>query len=377
MDNDLNVLTLYNEKNMPRIKAFNSAVKSEYEVQTNYEQVDVNFEWLEIMEDTVRYLDNILRNPNRFIVNEEEVVKVEQARRITVESIKHLSKHTNFIQEIDPVTDDVKPSKILNINKDESYNTYENRVIYTLIQNMRIFIDMRKRKLVTQSYSKNHKKGEYHGVARVGSENVNIDISMNSKADSKKAYGAKGDLSIEERIAKLELRITDLTNTSVYKSLAKAHVAKVIPPIKKTNLILKTVNFQYAMRLWDYLARYRDDGNKSTKNNLVYKEDKHVQKMFDDVFLLNYLVLNSLGGNDDKTFKKEQNREAIETLTNNMITKIVEINSDLPVEEIEKIIGDKIAVIKSKKEASIAEVSNKLNSKMQSLISKIITFDFR
>ena len=377
MDNDLNVLTLYNEKNMPRIKAFNSAVKSEYEVQTNYEQVDVNFEWLEIMEDTVRYLDNILRNPNRFIVNEEEVVKVEQARRITVESIKHLSKHTNFIQEIDPVTDDVKPSKILNINKDESYNTYENRVIYTLIQNMRMFIDMRKRKLVTQSYSKNHKKGEYHGVARVGSENVNIDISMNSKADSKKSYGAKGDLSIEERIAKLELRITDLTNTSVYKSLAKAHVAKVIPPIKKTNLILKNVNFQYAMRLWDYLSRYRDDGNKSTKNNLVYKEDKHIQKMFDDVFLLNYLVLNSLGGNDDKTFKKEQNREAIETLTNNMITKIVEINSDLPVEEIEKIIGDKIAVIKSKKEASIAEVSNKLNSKMQSLISKIITFDFR
>lgn len=377
MDNDLNVLTLYNEKNMPRIKAFNNAVKSEYEVQTNYEQVDVNFEWLEIMEDTVRYLDNILRNPNRFIVNEEEVVKVEQARRITVESIKHLSKHTNFIQEIDPVTDDVKPSKILNINKDESYNTYENRVIYTLIQNMRMFIDMRKRKLVTQSYSKNHKKGEYHGVARVGSENVNIDISMNSKADSKKSYGTKGDLSIEERIAKLELRITDLTNTSVYKSLAKAHVAKVIPPIKKTNLILKNVNFQYAMRLWDYLARYRDDGNKSTKNNLVYKEDKHVQKMFDDVFLLNYLVLNSLGGNDDKTFKKEQNREAIETLTNNMITKIVEINSDLPVEEIEKIIGDKIAVIKSKKEASIAEVSNKLNSKMQSLISKIITFDFR
>ncbi len=377
MDNDLNVLTLYNEKNMPRIKAFNKAVKSEYEVQTNYEQVDVNFEWLEIMEDTVRYLDNILRNPNRFIVNEEEVVKVEQARRITVESIKHLSKHTNFIQEIDPVTDDVKPSKILNINKDESYNTYENRVIYTLIQNMRMFIDMRKRKLVTQSYSKNHKKGEYHGVARVGSENVNIDISMNSKADSKKSYGAKGDLSIEERIAKLELRITDLTNTSVYKSLAKAHVAKVIPPIKKTNLILKNVNFQYAMRLWDYLARYRDDGNKSTKNNLVYKEDKHVQKMFDDVFLLNYLVLNSLGGNDDKTFKKEQNREAIETLTNNMITKIVEINSDLPVEEIEKIIGDKIAVIKSKKEASITEVSNKLNSKMQSLISKIITFDFR
>ena len=75
---------------------------------------------------------------------------------------------------------------------------------------MRIFIDMRKRKLVTQSYSKNHKKGEYHGVARVGSENVNIDISMNSKADSKKTYGAKGDLSIEERIVFISSSVNGL-----------------------------------------------------------------------------------------------------------------------------------------------------------------------
>ena len=58
--------------------------------------------------------------------------------------------------------------------------------------------------------------------------------------------------------------------------------------------------------------------------------------------------------------------------------KVIKINlKEGTFEEIEKIIGDKIAVIKSKKEASIAEVSNKLNSKMQSLISKIITFDFR
>ena len=47
------------------------------------------------------YLDNILRNPNRFIVNEEEVVNVEKARRVTVESIKHLARNTSFIQKIE------------------------------------------------------------------------------------------------------------------------------------------------------------------------------------------------------------------------------------------------------------------------------------
>ena len=34
------------------------------------------------MEFTVPYLDNILRNPNRFIINEEEIVKIELARKI-------------------------------------------------------------------------------------------------------------------------------------------------------------------------------------------------------------------------------------------------------------------------------------------------------
>ena len=66
-----------------------------------------------------KILDNILRNPNRFIVNEEDIVKIELARRVTVESIKHLSKNTNLIQDYNKETGDVRPSKILNINKEE------------------------------------------------------------------------------------------------------------------------------------------------------------------------------------------------------------------------------------------------------------------
>lgn len=54
------------------------------------------------METTIPYIDNIFRNPNRFIINEEEIVKIELARKVTVESIKHLAKHTNLIQDVDP-----------------------------------------------------------------------------------------------------------------------------------------------------------------------------------------------------------------------------------------------------------------------------------
>ena len=40
------------------------------------------------------------------LLNEEEIVKIELARKVTVESIKHLAKHTNLIQDVDPKTGD-------------------------------------------------------------------------------------------------------------------------------------------------------------------------------------------------------------------------------------------------------------------------------
>lgn len=376
MDNDLKVLDLYKKTSPNKINSFNNSIQSSYTVESNFEKFEANFEWLELMEDTVRYLDNILRNPNRFIVNEEEVVNVEKARRITVESIKHLSKHTNYIQEIE-ANGDVKPSKILNINKDESYNTYENRVIYTLINNMRMFVDMRKRDLVTSSYVKDAKKAEYHGVTRVGAENVDINLVMSSKASTTEKYTGKNDDTIEERIEKLEMRITDLCNTPVYKTLAKEHVARVIPPIKKTNLILKNVNFQYAMNLWNFLQAYEEGQNKAIKDKVKYEGNAEVKQMFDDVFMLNYLVVNSLNDTSKVINKDEDTKEMIEKLTDNMITKIVELNADLPVCELEKIIGDKIAVIRNKKEASLAEIEAIFNKNIQSVISKIINFSFR
>ena len=92
-------------------------------IKKDYDEKEFNYEWLDIIEDVCPYIDNILRNPKRFIINEEEIVKVELARRVTVESVIHLTQHTNLIQKIED-NGDVKPSKILNINKEESMDTF-------------------------------------------------------------------------------------------------------------------------------------------------------------------------------------------------------------------------------------------------------------
>ena len=374
MQGDLKILDVYKNSDASKNDKFDASLKSSYSLASNYEKIEADFGWLDIMEDTIKYLDNILRNPNRFIINDEEVVTVEQARRITVESIKHLAKHTNFIQEIED-NGDVRPSKVLNINKDESFNTYENRLIYTLINNMRTFIDFKVSKNITASSLKDEKKCEYTGVTKIGAEKISYSFVLNAKTDVDKKDGFRNGMSVEQRIARLRLRISDLTNMPVYVALAKEHVAKVIPPIKKTNLILKNTNFQYAMKLWDFIQNYIKDEDTVIRDKKLIEEDLNLKQMLDDVFLLNYLAVSSI--NKDGKLDVQARAEAVESLTNKMIEKIVQLNADLPVDKMLESIGEKVAVIKNKKEASLAELERKYNERIQIYIDKINEFSFR
>ena len=306
--NGLEIIDLYDKYDDKKINSFCDNIDSNLRVVTNSESVDCNFEWLEIMEDTIQYLDNILRNPNRFIVNEEDIVKIELARRVTVESIKHLSKNTNLIQDYNKETGDVRPSKILNINKEESFDTYENRFIYSLIKNMKFY------------------------------------MTIKSKKEEKKSNKNDDGMSIEERIEKLELQISDLCSSSVYQTIDKMHISLVTSPIKKTNVILKNVNFQYALTLWNYMQTHMEDDVKKEKKNKDYYDEGRLRKCIDESFLLDYLVLNSIN-NDNSSVDKNALSEKI---ASNMVEKIMNIDADIDEKKLKDIIEKQYSVIKYK-----------------------------
>lgn len=340
---NLKIVDLYNQTDSKVVDGFSKKINSTLDVSYDYDKVDCDYEWLDIMEDTIKYLDNILRNPNRFIVNEEEVIKIELARRVTVESIKHLSRNTNLIQDYDKKTGDVKPSKILNINKEESYNTYENRFIYSLIQNMKSFIARKKSMGISDSSLKDNKCFLYNGSAKMGECDVNVSMRLDSKIDSLGKKNGSDGLSIADRIDRLEMQIADLTNSEVYKSLAKLHIALVTSPIKKTNVILKNVNFQYAVKLWNYMQVNLDGNSKRVKDSKKYQDKGDLKQCVDETFLLNYLVMSSINGEvvDDKVKGDIRDR-----LVNNMVEQIVSLDSGLSCEELKDLVGRQFEVVK-------------------------------
>ena len=265
---ELEITNLYDNMDEAKAEDFTSKINSSMHVKTDYYKDENDLEWIKVFEEILPYIEKILRNPKRFIKTEEEIVKVESAKKVGIETVKHLAKHTNFIQDLDEDTGDVIPAKLLNVLKEETFNTYENRFIYTLILRMEEFIKRKKETLNRKPRLKDNKKIEYTSSTVVGEEKVNVSIKLDTALDTNLDL----DKKIESKIQEIENSIKSLKFTEVYRALEKEGVAIVTPPIKKTNVILKNVNFQYAMTLWDFIARNIGNKKNSTTKNKDYEE---------------------------------------------------------------------------------------------------------
>ena len=375
MDN-LGIIDLYEKSNQERSKKFIKKTSSTLRVETDKKKITRDIEWIEIMEETIPYIDNIFRSPNRFIVNEEEVVKIEQAKKVTVETIKHLSKNTNFIQTIDKKTGDVTPSKLLNERKEESYDTYENRLIYTLIQNMKLFIKRRKESLEKevdvkneQEENKDSKKLEYNATSNVQDEKISINILLNSVLDSQGENSTNSAQNILQRIEELENKISSLTVSEVYKVIEKLNISLVREPIKKTNVVLKNVNFQYAMKLWNYLRDNFDDKTTNVEEKQDYMDNGGLKQLIDETFLLQYLSMKTL--DDDKIENQETHEEIKDLMVEQMIDKMLDMDVELTQKQLKDMILNRYEVIKYKKLEIIQELQKIFKEHIDKYIKKV------
>lgn len=344
---------VYNKATDLNKEEFLDAIDSKLEVKNKFRKVIYDYSWLEKMEDTMYYLDNIMRNPKKFIINEEEVVKIEKARKVTVESIRHLTQHTSYIQEFDQKSGEVKPSKILNINKEEDYDMYENRFIYTLLVNMKMFIARVSGDCINGSNMVSNKNIKYSAVTKINSEKVDIDINLNATDSKGLNPSSKNGLSIAQRIDKVNLQIANCMNSDLIKKLEKAHVTFVRSPIKRTNVILKNPNFQKAMELWTFLESY--DFNNVIEENVddEYEDVSTFRDTMNDSFLLDYLVMNEMLNNENS---KYDDGEVSKYYINKIIKTFVDNNNDFNEDDFVKMLKDEFREIRRVKDIKLNRI---------------------
>lgn len=362
------------EKLAEKSELFMQNVSSDMSFKSEITNDSMSFDWVNEIEFSCPYLDNIVRNPKVALIKEEEVVKIEKARKITVASVKDLSKHTHFIEKIDRTTNEVRPSKILIEHHEETFNTYENRFIYTLIDNMLKFI-MRKEVALENFKTKNDKVLEYAASTNNGYEKVNVELKISSKEmpkGSKENDFQKEIDELKKRVKKMKDYIASWKRSEMLKSLEKAHVAFVVSPIKKTNMILKNPNFQIAMKLWDFLQTYDYDDTDGSKDGLDTTGNEVLKGILDESFLIDYCVFDSISSS--KREQKEKLSKYAVIMVKKEIHRAVSLllNCGIKItdEEIIAMITSEIKNEKEKRAIGSTDIKKKFQSAMDEYLER-------
>ena len=202
--------------------------------------------------------------------------------------------------------------------------------------------------------NKDNKQLEYNAKSKLNDEDVDINVSISSKLDSQGKNSQEKNKNMIERIEEIERKITDIESNDVYKILDKLHVIPVKDPIKKTNMILKNVHFQYIMKLWEFMKDNFDTQTNATEENKDYMDNGQLKKMMDEAFLLQYLVMKTL--DEDETEKQDTQKQVKAMVIEQMLDKMLDLDEEITEEQLQQMVAEKYEVIKYKKMAVLQDI---------------------
>ena len=319
------------------MKVMDSGVKF-YEQKNVLDIKTIDESWVNNILETLPALDNILRNPRRFVEREEVVVPIDLAKNTGAEAVRHLSTHTHLIDRVD-AGNFVIPKKIMNIYNEDSFDIYENRFVITLINKIDEFLIRRYDAL-------------YDAIGKIFHSTLKVDSEFNDKDnDEKIAYnltlkirqgnsyiGDNADAAkVFENIEHIRRMVNGYKQSEFYLAMRKCIPVK--SPIKRTNLMIKDHNFKKCYDLWNFLEKYTQAGyTVQTFDKRCEFNEKYVDEL-NTLALFNYVVMkNSLDDESNKSFDVLSYRRR-RTIKPKFISKIIEdyiADCDITEQELKK-----------------------------------------
>ena len=256
----------------------------------------IDVSWVEAIENGISHLDAVLRNPRKTIEDVEEVVPIALSRKITVESVKHLAQHTDLIQSIDEKSGKITPSKILNVYKEESWMTYENKFVNTLVDRLYIFIHRRYEKLAQVAKDEEvYSLGYDTAIDNGAGGKMKLSLKLES-TDSLDTYDANG-MTIWQRVEKLKTAIEGYKGSELCQKLGTTYIR---PPVMRTNAIMKNVDLKACLTLWQFIESYDKVGYEINVQNTAVKPESDYVQDFYKIVVLNLLLFRSYMNGDKK-----------------------------------------------------------------------------
>ena len=275
-----NITDVMNNINTNKLDTFMSKTEATFVASSDIKETKIDYSWLTVLEDALPNIDKIVRNPRRFIVQEEDVVIVEKTKRVSQETIKHLAQHAENIQDIDE-NGDIVPKKLLNVHKEDTSDLYENRFIYTLVTRLENFINRQLEDLELNSKKEINREVSYKAETNLENRKIKIELKMEEQDEIDLTEDGS---DYKNRILACYEVISAFRTTEMIRELIGCSLVR--NPIRKTNLILREPNFQKAFVLWQYLDNFEFRDPKV----INYEKLTNTSKETKDEFTLAYFI---------------------------------------------------------------------------------------
>ena len=300
----------------------------------------VDERWIGTIEEGIDAIFNIIDKPRRFVTTKEEVVPVALARKITADSVRHLSMNTQFIASDE--NGEIQPTRILNVSTEESFDLYENRFVYHLIQRLFTFVDKRTDVIFWATGDEICNTMNMESKVDDAYEEISYKVEMTIKNRQSYAENDSDHMEVFKRIDRLRRLVRDLRNSSFCELMAGC--ARVQSPIQRTNLMMKDPSYRTCYKLWQFIESYDEVGYTIEEQDSALEfDEEYLLQMYINL-ITNYTVFKSLLESDPRSMHEiaEEHREPVKPKFIKEIKEEIVEDRNIPDVEIRKVFVEEV-----------------------------------
>ena len=313
----------------------------------------VDERWLGVVEDSLDSIFNIIDKPRRFVTTSEEVVPVALAKKITADSVRHLSMNTQFIASDEK--GDIQPTRILNVTTEESYDLYENRFVYHLIQRLFTFVDKRTDVIFWSTGDEICNTMSMESKVDDAYEEISYKIEMTIKNRQSFAENDSDNMDVFKRIDRVRRMARKLRSSSFCELMAGCSMVR--SPIQRTNLMMKDPDYRKCYQLWQFIESYDEAGYTIEERDTALEfDEEYLIQMYTNL-ITNYTVFKSLLESDPRKMHEiaELKREPVKPKFIKEIKEEIVDDYNIPDVEVRKVIIEEVTQAQLDAEAKLEE----------------------
>lgn len=328
----------------------------------------VDERWLGVVEDSLDSIFNIIDKPRRFVTTSEEVVPVALAKKITADSVRHLSMNTQFIASDE--NGDIQPTRILNVTTEESYDLYENRFVYHLIQRLFTFVDKRTDVIFWSTGDEICNTMSMESKVDDAYEEISYKIEMTIKNRQSFAENDSDNMDVFKRIDRVRRMARTLRSSSFCELMAGCSMVR--SPIQRTNLMMKDPDYRKCYQLWQFIESYDEAGYTIEERDTALEfDEEYLIQMYTNL-ITNYTVFKSLLESDPRKMHEiaELKREPVKPKFIKEIKEEIVDDYNIPDVEVRKVIIEEVTQAQLDAEAKLEEETAR-REKLEQTISDL------